>query len=91
MQNGNRKYYFIVVMLLFTVTCKKPYEPAVLVSGDTYMVVDGFINTGLNGISTIVLSRTKNLTDTVVNTPERGAKSDHTKCHRCHLQFTGTG
>ncbi len=77
MYSNNGKYNLVVTvvaMLLLTTTCRKPYEPAVLISDDNYLVVDGFVNTSFNGITTIVLSRTKNLIDTVVNIPEHNAK-----------------
>src|ERR1700712_4655672 len=74
MSTGIAKYYLVAIMLLMIVRCKKPYEPAVLIKGDSYLVIDGFINTSPNGITSITLSRTKNLTDTVINIPELGAK-----------------
>jgi len=68
------RIYIVCALLFFIATqCKKPYEPVVFTRGDNYLVVDGFINTSPGGITTIVLSRTKNLTDTVVNIPERSA------------------
>lgn len=65
----------ILWMLMFVTAaqCRKPYIPAILVKGDKYLVVDGFINSSPGGITRIFLSRTKKLTDTVVNIPERGA------------------
>jgi len=72
MQKGIVRYCVAILMLLVT-TCKKPYEPTVLIKGDNYLVVDGFINTSANGVTTLLLSRTKNLTDTVVSIPERNA------------------
>jgi len=60
-------------MLVAMAQCRKAYVPAVLVKGDKYLVVDGFINSSPGGITSILLSRTKKLTDTVVNIPERGA------------------
>ena len=68
------KYYLVIVMGFSVLTCRKPYQPAVLTKGDSYLVVDGFIDTSPGGITNILLSRTKNLTDTVINIPERGAK-----------------
>lgn len=65
--------YLLMALLLLLAQCKKPYVPVVFVSGDNYLVVDGFINTSPGGITTIVLSRTKNLTDTVVSIPEQNA------------------
>ena len=66
----------ILLILLFAALaqCRKPYIPAVLVKADKYLVVDGFINSSPGGITTIILSRTKKLTDTVVNIPEQGAQ-----------------
>ncbi len=70
------KYSLMIVLLLFaiTVTCRKPYLPDALVKSDNYLVVDGIINTSPGGVTTILLSRTKNLTDTVVSIPESGAQ-----------------
>ena len=69
-----RKYGVIIILLSLAFACKKPYLPAVLVKGDNYLVVDGFINVGGTGETNIVLSRTKNLTDTVVSIPENRAR-----------------
>ena len=63
---------FALPLLLLT-HCKKPFDPVVLTKSDNYLVVDGFINTTPGGVTNIVLSRTKNLTDTVVSIPERNA------------------
>ena len=68
------KYIFLLIVLLCMLQCRKPYVPAVLVKGDNYLVVDGFINTSPAGVTSILLSRTKNLTDTVVTIPENGAQ-----------------
>ena len=67
------KIFLCALLVLIGAQCKKPYEPAVLIKGDNYLVVDGVINTSPGGITTIILSRTKNLTDTVLNIPENGA------------------
>lgn len=67
-------YLLTTVLFCLLLQCKKPYEPAVLVKGDNYLVVDGFINTGAGGITSFKLSRTKNVTDTVLNIPERNAQ-----------------
>ncbi|MEO5682283.1 MAG: DUF4249 domain-containing protein [Chitinophagaceae bacterium] len=67
------KYTSLLLFLCVVCQCRKPYEPAVFTKADNYLVVDGFINTSAAGITTIVLSRTKNLTDTVLSIPERRA------------------
>jgi Domain of unknown function (DUF4249) len=69
----NTSICILCLLLLLQTRCRKPYEPAVLVKGDNYLVVDGYINTSANAITTIILSRTKNLTDTVLTIPERNA------------------
>lgn len=68
--HNRRRYYIFLFIVLQVVYCKKPYEPAVLKAANNYLVVDGLINIGAGGITTISLSRTKNLTDTVVSIPE---------------------
>ena len=70
-----RIFFYLVLgaIVLFALQCKKPYTPVALIKGDNYMVVDGFINTSPGGITTVLLSRTKNLTDTVVSLPEQNA------------------
>ena len=73
MRKPTLTYLLTAGLLLFLTQCKKPYEPAVFTSGDNYLVVDGFINTNPAGITSIILSRTKNLTDTVVSLPEHNA------------------
>ena len=73
MRTCNRLYIAGALLVLAFPQCKKPYDPVALTKGDNYLVVDGFIDTSPNGVTTIILSRTKNLTDTVVNIPERNA------------------
>ncbi len=50
--------------------CKKAYEPAVFKSNNNYLVVDGFINTETNGITSFNLTRTTNVNDSARNIPE---------------------
>jgi hypothetical protein len=61
-----RLFYFI---LLLTLTCcRKPYNPPVIASTNSYLVVEGVINSG--GDSTIIkLSRTVNLNAQVTTNP----------------------
>jgi hypothetical protein len=65
-------YKLIIVVLLFA-RCVKPYTPPALEAKNNYVVVDGFINTGANQITTITLTRTRNLTDTFTILPEPNA------------------
>jgi hypothetical protein len=66
--------YILFLMMLFSSACVKPYEPPAIKANNNYLVVDGVINTNNNGITTIVLSRSKNLVDTVRIIPELNAK-----------------
>ena len=65
-------FFIFIVLLLFA--CVKPYDPPAIKSKNSYLVIDGVINTNVNGISTIILSRSKNLADTVSFIPELNAK-----------------
>ncbi len=69
-----KKYFLIIFLLFFFTGCKKEYNPPVLLAPNNYLVVDGFINLNANGITTIILSRSRNLADTVVNIPEKNAQ-----------------
>src|SRR6476620_1688572 len=65
--------YFLLTLTILFAACVKPYNPPALEAKNNYLVVDGFINTGANQVSTITLTRTKNLTDTVTTLPEPNA------------------
>lgn len=58
------KYLFVVCMASFVYDCKKPFTPAAVTAGNNYLVVDGVINTGANGVTAINLSRARNTGDT---------------------------
>jgi hypothetical protein len=58
------------LIIVVTVTCKKPYEPPEIKAINNFLVADGIINTTPNSITAITLSRTRRLIDTVVNIPE---------------------
>lgn len=47
-------------------TCRKPYQPAVINVDYNYLVVDGVVNANTGGVTSITLSRTRNLNDSVV-------------------------
>lgn len=57
-------------MILLT-GCIDPYTPPVVEQGASVLVIDGFIN--INGESTILLSRSQNISDTETPLPESGA------------------
>jgi hypothetical protein len=60
------------VLLLCLLCCKKPYNPPVVSSPKSYLVVEGVINSG-NDSTIIKLSRTANLDSTTITNPVLGA------------------
>src|SRR5215831_20856813 len=67
------KYFSIFILIAFA-ECVKPYNPPALQAKNNYLVVDGFINSGANHVTTIVLSRTRSISDSTTETdPELGA------------------
>jgi hypothetical protein len=69
-----RMVNILVIVMLCVSACKKPYTPAAITINYNYLVIDGVINANPNGSTTILLSRTKNLTDSVKPAPENGAQ-----------------
>ena len=61
------------IALLFLSNCKVPYDPPVVSSNYHFLVVEGYINA--NGLTTMKLSRTRNITwgDTAAYRNESGA------------------
>lgn len=72
--NGNIIKYSLLIFIILLCNCVKPFNPPALQAKNNYLVVDGFINTGANQITTINLSRTKSISDSVFTTePELNA------------------
>jgi hypothetical protein len=68
------KYFVLLIAITVFAQCVKPYNPPALQAKNNYLVVDGFINSGANQVSTIILSRTRSISDSVTETdPELGA------------------
>jgi Domain of unknown function (DUF4249) len=69
MQYARPHHTACLMLLLATAlsTCREPYAPPAITNPNHYLVVDGFINTGANTITTFNLNRTRNLGDTTVN------------------------
>jgi hypothetical protein len=65
--------YRWIVLLVLVAACKQAYEPPAIKTNHNYLVVDGVINTLPDSETTIRLSRTRNLTDTIITSPETGA------------------
>lgn len=72
-----KKLQFIslpVMALIFSLTaCKKAYNPPEIQVVTNFLVVDGTINCGPNAVTTITLSRTKRLNDSILFHPELNA------------------
>jgi hypothetical protein len=61
--------------VLVMADCRKPYMPPAIKAANSYLVVDGIINTGVQSVTTVTLSRTRNLGDTATaDAPEPGAQ-----------------
>ena len=66
--------YALIFSTVFIVTdCRKSYVPPEISANHLFLSVDGLINTGVNGISSIKLTRSQKLSDTVPSIPELGA------------------
>jgi hypothetical protein len=61
------KGQIFLLMVVVVMACKKPYNPKVIDSPKSYLVVEGIINT--NDTTTIKLSRTVNLSSKVTTNP----------------------
>ena len=75
MRNGAWHITFILLLTAMT-GCKKPFEPAPVKAVTNFLVVDGNINIGIDIPTTIVLSRTKQLSDSILFDPETNASVD---------------
>ena len=66
-----KNWKILLVAALFVAGCKKPYNPGVINSPNSYLVVEGTINT--NDVTTIKLSKTVNLSNAVTTNPVTNA------------------
>ena len=72
-----KHWLFVSILILFIsviISCKQSYEPAVIKANKNFLVVDGVINMGTNAVTTVKLSRTRNVTDSITASPELGAQ-----------------
>jgi hypothetical protein len=69
------RYSGFLLLVIFMVCCRKPYEPSVIKANHQFLVFDGVINTGTNAATTLVLSRTRTLYDSAQFDPELSAKA----------------
>src|SRR3954471_6348032 len=68
-----KRWFFLLVVSVLFFTCKEAYSPPVASPVNGYLVVEGFINSG-NGASSITLTRTTKLVDSVAIIYEDGAQ-----------------
>ena len=73
MRKVRAKYFFLAGIIFFTTMCRKAYQPKEIKASNHFLAVDGFINTGANSSTTIILNRSLNLQDTIPDIPEPGA------------------
>jgi hypothetical protein len=80
-----------LIMLMNMLGCREPYSPPELKQSPNYLVVDGSLNAG--GPTTIILSRTRGLNDSLPNMPEYGAQVSVTGSQGdvFYLQDLGSG
>jgi len=67
----NQRLFYFVLILAFA-SCRKPYNPPVIASASSYLVVEGAINSGSDS-TTIKLSKTVNLNAQTTVNPLPGA------------------
>ena len=92
MKTVNHIGYFGVVIIITGIGCKKPYAPTIIATNSNYLVAEGVINAGQDS-TTIKLSRTVNISDTVATRYELNARitveSDQNSIYP--LQESGNG
>ncbi len=69
-----QKYSLFLLIALLFITCVKKFNSPAIQAANNFLVVDGFINGNANEATTINLSRSRNLDDTVSNIPELNAQ-----------------
>jgi hypothetical protein len=67
-----KRFYVFFLLILACLGCRKPYSPPASSTPDSYLVVEGVINSG-NDSTVIVLSKTVRLTSKTTNNPVLGA------------------
>ena len=74
MKKNKQILFLLAVLTILFVACTKPYEPAIIKSETNFLVIDGIISCGNDVVTTITLSRTKSLYDSILFAPEWGAQ-----------------
>jgi hypothetical protein len=70
---GKRNLKWLILIILATgIRCVKPFEPPAIQSPNSFLVVEGVAIPGTD-TTTLILSRSRNLSDTTSFIPERNA------------------
>jgi hypothetical protein len=70
----NHIYFFVLLLTTCLAACRQAYNPPAITAANNYLVIDGFINTSANAVTTFNLNRSRNLGDsTVTGIPELNA------------------
>ncbi|MDO1450369.1 DUF4249 domain-containing protein [Rhodocytophaga aerolata] len=85
-----KNYVWLYILLLFISSCVEEYLPPPIEAPEGLLVIDGYLNSGQEA-STIVLSRTQNLADTVNPIAETGARVIVQSEQQESYQFMETG
>jgi hypothetical protein len=67
------KCLLLLAFFLTDVRCRKVYNPPITNESNHILAVDGIINTGVNSTTTVILTRSRGLTDSNFNMPEGSA------------------
>jgi hypothetical protein len=89
--------FYITALILFVIAivigCRQAYEPVIIKANKNYLVVEGSINAGTQAVTTILLSRTRNVTDSIFSIPELNAQvsiaSSNGNYYQLHDQGNG--
>jgi Domain of unknown function (DUF4249) len=73
MRKWKFKYVLLLLIVCSHIACKKTYAPPETNVNHLFLVVDGLINTSAASVSSIKLTRSQTLSDTVPEIPEKGA------------------
>jgi hypothetical protein len=80
-----------ILLMTALVNCRQVYNPPAIAAVNSYLVVDGFINTGPNAVTSFNINRTRNLGDsTTIGVPELNAKVSILDTHGTTYTLTDT-
>jgi hypothetical protein len=75
MLQRNKKYFLMMTMVITWLCCRKIYNPPAIQSGNHFFVVDGFVNTRTNSVSSFTLTHSMNLNESGMDfVPEKNAQ-----------------